>query len=245
MKTLFHVKNTTGEAWPAFGMARLGAILRYDGVNADVPLYALVKPDDAEGIYVVNGASPLANNTEGTAIHYQNAQYVLVKETEDAGVGVTIGAVVDEWTAGSDDGNGGQFDAVDEKNAANVITVVSKATGTSVTAASVCGCHCLDEGDIIVNGVETTSKWSVRMVAEVFKQTYGKIMFPSGDYVLTYDDTAGVWLLDIGDVLTAVYLSGEDATADMELDGTLTMGFDSYGAPYISLCVEGTVPEEV
>lgn len=244
MKTLFHVKNTTGESWPAFGMARLGPILRYDGVNSDVPLYTLVKPDDADGIYVVNGASPLANNTEGTAIHYQDAQYVLVKSSETASVGITIGAVDGEWTAGSASNNGGQFDATDQKNTANVIPVVSKATGaTAAGGGGECPCVCIENGDAVVNGITTTSRWSIAMKQEKFKSGYGTIIFPAGSYSVVLNEAGDKWELDIGDALTAVYDDGSSATEDTTMDGMLTMEWGPYG-PVVKLCVDGSVPEQ-
>jgi hypothetical protein len=244
MKSLFHVKNTTGEAWPAFAMARLGPILRYDGVNSDVPLYELLKPDAGSGIYVVNGASPIADNTEGTAIHYQDTQYVLVKSSETASVGITIGAVSGEWTAGRAAGNGGQFCATDQKNAANIIPVVSKATGAEAEAgiSGECPCVCIESGDAIVNGITTTSRWSIAMKQETFKSGYGTIIFPAGTYAVVLNEAGTKWELDIGDVLTANYDDGSTATEDTTMDGTLSMEWGAYG-PAVKLCIEGSVPD--
>lgn len=84
------------------------------------------------------------------------------------------------------------------------------------------------------------------MSAEVFKGTYGDITFPAGSYVVFWDVTEEKWVLDIGDVLTAAYHSGNDATADTTMDGTLEMTLvGPYGVPTISLCLDGEVPEEV
>ena len=81
------------------------------------------------------------------------------------------------------------------------------------------------------------------MSEEVFKQEFGNIIFPAGSYALIYNSGSGTWVDDIGDVLTSVYLSGTSATSATTMDGTLTMGFDAYGVPYVTLCVDGTVPE--
>lgn len=120
MKTLFAVRNSTGETWPAFGMARLGAILDHDGRNADLPLYTLLKPDGAVGIYVVNGASALATTKDGTANHYLDAQRVAVASVAVIAIDDNLGAVAGQWEAG----NGGHFLAVDAKNARNIVAVV-------------------------------------------------------------------------------------------------------------------------
>jgi hypothetical protein len=245
MKSLFHVKNTTGEAWPAFAMGRLGSITRYDGPNADVPLYTLVKPDGAEGIYVVNGASPLANNAEGTGIYYLNAQHVLVKADEVADVGTSIGAIEGEWTAGSGSGNGAQFDATDEKNALNVIPVVAKSNGSGSSGSGgtgSCPCTCIEHGDAVVNGIVTSSRWSITMNQEVFPGEFGDIILPAGEYTVVLNTESTEWRLDIGDALTALYLDGSSATEDTTMDGTLKMIWGPYG-PVVTLCVDGAVPD--
>jgi hypothetical protein len=245
MKTLFHVKNTTGETWPAYAMARLGAVTRYDGVNADVPLYTLMKPDGDEGIYVVNGGAPLPNNKEGTAIHYLDAQFVLVKTSETASVGTSIGALSGEWTAGSDDENGAQFDATDTKNAQHIIPVVAKSTGGGSSDSSgtgSCPCTCIADGSAIVNGMETASTWSIEMNAETFEGEFGDILFPAGTYDISLNTAGTAWTQDIGNLLTATYLDGSSATADTTMDGTLTMTWGAYG-PVVTLCVDGAVPD--
>lgn len=123
MKTLFSVRNSTGEAWPAFAMARLGALVMRDGVNSDLPLYTLLKPDGQAGVYIVNGASPLASGNEGAGIHYIDAQRVSVKESLVVALDDVIGAVADQWEAGN--GGAANFLVLDEKNEHGVATVVS------------------------------------------------------------------------------------------------------------------------
>jgi hypothetical protein len=244
MKTYFAVKNETGETWPAYGMARLGAVLQYDGVNSDVPLYTLVKPDGAAGIYIVNGVGPLATATEGTGIQYLDAQYVAVGADEDAGVGGTVGAIAGQWTAGSGDGNGSQFTTVDIKNDDDIAPVIAIASGGSgSTGSAVCPCNCLGIGDVVVNGIETTSRWSVKLTAQPFHQIYGDIRFPGGTHILTLDSASSTWVKDIGDLLTAEYADGTDATDATTMDGTLTLSLDIGGKPTLKLCVDGEVTE--
>ena len=121
MTTLFAVKNNTSETWPAFGMARLGDVLQYDGVNEDAPLYELKKPDGETGIYVVNGAAPLAATREGTAVYYLDAQFVAVEATSPVAYGMHIGAVRKRWTAAV--GGISQMMATDEKNDLHVVPI--------------------------------------------------------------------------------------------------------------------------
>jgi hypothetical protein len=241
MKTYFAVKNGTGATWPAYGMARLGAVLQYDGVNNDVPLYTLVKPDGAAGIYIVNGVGPLENTKEGTGIHYQDAQYVAVEAAEAAGVGVTIGAVGGQWTAGSIAGNGSQFTAVDAKNDNKIIPVTARATSSAAAVSGDCPCVCIENGDAVVNGITTTSRWSIAMKQETFKSGYGTIFFPAGSYAVILNNAGTIWELDIGDVLAAKYNDGTSATADTTMDGTLSMEWGTSG-PVVKLCVDGAVP---
>ena len=113
MRTMFAVKNQTGETWPAYGMGRLGGILQRDGANADLPLYNLMKPDGRRGIYVVNGAGELASGREGTAVYCQHAQFVFCGG-EGVEAHALIGAVSGQWYASEIGAS--QFRAVDDKS---------------------------------------------------------------------------------------------------------------------------------
>jgi hypothetical protein len=244
MTTLFSVKNDTGETWPAYGLARLGAVLSYDGVNSDVPLYELLKPDGEDGIYVVNGASPLEDEDEGSGIHYLYAGYVFVDD-EVVGVSDVIGAVADKWN-GVVDSPLAQFRCTDEKNGdTDIAPVIPLSSGGGSSSSTTCPCVCLDRGDVFVNDIETTSRWSVAMTTQTFHQIYGDIIFPGGTHILVLDPEEGTWSKDIGDILTARYPDDSDATEDTTMDGTLTMSFDEDGKPIVSLCVDGEVPELV
>lgn len=113
--------------------------------------------------------------------------------------------------------------------------------GTTTTSSSGCGCTCIDNGDIEVNSIITSSKWSVTVPKVTVDQTYGRITLPSGTYVIEYDSGSNTWILDVGDQLTATYNDGTDATADATLDGTITMSWGTSAAS-ISVCIDGTVP---
>lgn len=114
--------------------------------------------------------------------------------------------------------------------------------GGSTTTTSGCACTCIDDGDIEVNGIITTSQWRVIMPTTEFRGTYGTIVFPGGTYVIIYDSGSETWVLDIGDYLTAEYNDHTDATADTTMDGEITMTWDGSEAE-VKLCVDGDVPE--
>jgi hypothetical protein len=114
--------------------------------------------------------------------------------------------------------------------------------GGSSGGAGSCPCDCIDEGDAIVNGMVTSSRWSIKMKQEIFRGEFGDIIFPGGGYTVVLNDDMTEWTLDIGDVLTAVYIDGSSATAETTMDGTLTMSWGPYG-PKVELCVDGTVPD--
>jgi hypothetical protein len=105
-----------------------------------------------------------------------------------------------------------------------------------------CPCVCIENGDAVVNGITTTSRWSIAMKQEKFKSGYGTIIFPAGSYSVVLNDAGNKWELDIGDVLTATYNDGSSATEDTTMDGTLSMEWGTYG-PVVKLCVDGSVPE--
>lgn len=236
----YNVKNQTGETWPAYGVARLGDVLLYDGVNSDVPLYDLKKPDGNDGIYIVNGSVDIATGTEGTAIHYSIAEYVFV-DSETVAVGDIVGAKSGQWSAAKSANQ--DFRCTDSKNTTTKIApVVALSSGGGSSSSSGCPCTCISAGDIIVNGVETSSKWTVPMTEQAFSQTNGWIIFPAGSYTIVWDTGTSTWTLDIGSYLTSFYNNGTSATSATTMDGTLTMEWIIGSAPTLKLCVTGTVP---
>ena len=116
-----------------------------------------------------------------------------------------------------------------------------RGTNAGTSSSGSCACTCIDDGDIEVDTIITTSVWTVAMSAVRFVQTNGTITFPAGTYTITWDSGSSTWTLDIGSVLTAAYNDASDATADTTMDGTLTMSWTG-GVAEINLCVTGTIP---
>lgn len=130
----------------------------------------------------------------------------------------------------------------DAQRGAYIPLAASSSSSTGGSAGN-CPCVCIEEGDIEVQDIITTSEWSVVMPAVRFRQTNGIILFPAGTYTLTYEESSGTWTLDIGDDLVASYNDGESATPDSTLDGTLTMSWGGSTAE-VNLCVDGTIPDQ-
>ena len=120
-------------------------------------------------------------------------------------------------------------------------TIEAGGGGTGGGTVGSCQCTCIEDGDIEVESIITTSVWTVVMSQVRFVQTNGTITFPAGTYTITWDSGSSTWTLDIGSYLTAAYNDASDATADTTMDGTLTMSWTG-GVAEINLCVTGTIP---
>lgn len=202
MKTLFGVRNSTGETWPAYAMARLGPVLVRDGVNSDLPVYTLVKPDGADGVYVVNGASPLgftSPNNEGTATHYLDAQRVLVSSGLTVAIGDTIGAVSGQWEAGL----GWHFNALDAKNSRNVVTVTNYRNEPfwAVNIGS-CAAPSLSVSSGVITGFTTGTAALLKGFLEV---TSGRATYTRADDGGTIADGTMIQLMFVSGKLSSVY----------------------------------------
>ena len=238
----FNIKNQTGETWPAYGMAKLGDVLSYDGPNDDVPLYDLKKPDGQQGIYVVNSAAEVADGEEGTAIHYSIAEYVFVDDTVVT-VGTAIGAVADEWFASDSDANLGQFYAVDTKNNAIAPVIPIAAGAVASDGSGVCPCECIDNGDMEHDGIETSSKFTCVLPSVSVDHPNGKINFPGRTVTVVYDVGLEYWELEIGDDLTAINNDDADVTSLATLSGVAKFyltGEDN--KTKFQLCITGDMP---
>ena len=238
----FNVKNQTGETWPAYGLARLGEVLSYDGPNEDVPLYDLIKPDGADGIYIVNGSAEVEDGDEATAIHYSIAEYVFVDDTIVT-VGTAIGAIPDEWYASDSDANKGQFYSVDTKNNAIAPVIPIAAGAVASDGSGVCPCECIDNGDMEHDGIETSSKFTVTLPSVAVNHPNGKVNFPGREVTVVYDLGLEYWELDIGDDLTAINNDDDDVTSSSTLSGVAKFyltGED--GKTKFQLCITGDIP---
>lgn len=236
----FSFQNKSGQLFPAYGCGRLKSILSTDTASTN-PVYELVKPDGEEGLYVVNGPSNVENNGFGVAVGLQDAVLVLVDDGSFASApefGEICGPEEDRWAATT---LGVGLRATGER-VNKIVPVTSVPSSSGGTTTESCPCTCLSHGDMLIAGIETTSRWTIKMGAEVFRQANGYISFPAGEYGVIWNVGAGKWLLDIGSLLSSSYLDGSDATAATTMDGELTMEWDGYGSPQVKLCVTGTVP---
>ena len=121
-----------------------------------------------------------------------------------------------------------------------------QAGGSGGGAASdcCCPCTCIDEGDIEVDGLETTSRWAVALneIREV--QANGSLILPAGTYYLDWSAGPAYWIDDVSAAMTAVYTSGNDATGATTMTGTLILRKSDGGYTTLKLTFTGTVPVE-
>lgn len=239
---IIKVKNTSGAA------RRLGEILRISGkaietVTDENKWLLGVEPTD-DGYFGILKEPAVSNGL--ASLQVSGCCMALVDITDEAHTRATSAA--GDYVLQS--GDEGPIEILYAASGTGEKTCVvrfagSGAAGGGGTSTDPCPCNCVDQGDAIVNEIETTLRFTIKMTkAEVFNQEFGSITLPAGDYMVTLDTMTDIWSLDVGDDLTAKYTSGADATADTTMDGELTMGFDDDGIPYVKLCVDGEVPEE-
>jgi len=124
-----------------------------------------------------------------------------------------------------------------------VVRFAGGSGGSASEGNAPCPCECLETGDILVNGIATTSRWRVTLPIVTFEQANGGIRLAAGSYLVEWDAGLSLWVLDIGDSLTAFYNDGSDATADTTMDGEITLEWASLSdQPELKVCVTGTVP---
>jgi hypothetical protein len=118
-----------------------------------------------------------------------------------------------------------------------------QSTQVSTGSSSDCPCNCIETPNLWVNGVGTTTQWVASVTKEKkWKGENGYISLPAGSYTLTWSAIRSLWVLDIGDLLTARYWDGTNATSDTTMDGEIRMGWTAGAAPYLEICVTGSVP---
>ncbi len=122
------------------------------------------------------------------------------------------------------------------------------ASGGSNSPGDECPCFCVENGDLILNGTDVALQYTVSLPELIWKQQYGTIKLPAGDYTLTWNPGRQLWVLDIGDLLIATFNDGSDATNLTTMDGEITLSFPAGTADCcidseLDVCVDGTVPQ--
>ena len=122
------------------------------------------------------------------------------------------------------------------------------ASGGTNSPGDECGCECIENGDLILNGTDVALQYIVSLPELIWKQQYGTIKLPAGDYTLTWNPGRQLWVLDIGDLLIATFNDGSDATNLTTMDGEITLSFPAGTADCcidseLDVCVDGTVPQ--
>jgi hypothetical protein len=112
-----------------------------------------------------------------------------------------------------------------------------------------CGCDCASTGDFYYYENPTVSCWKVYIDETVFKQQYGEIILSPGTYTLCYSSSRDLWVLDIGDFLSAYDSLDNNVTSTTVLDGEMTLQVPTSGTgsccdqSNFSICVTGTIPQ--
>lgn len=129
------------------------------------------------------------------------------------------------------------------RSGAEWVPAPSGGGGSTVSPNSCCGC--IDNGNIIVDSIETSSKMNVSLNDVYLYQSNGYIKLPAGVYELIYSSGSGTWTLDVGDFLVAFYNDGSSATSATTMDATLTFDNAVGGKSQLQLCITGTVGQSV
>lgn len=116
-----------------------------------------------------------------------------------------------------------------------------------------CGCFCIDAGDVEVDGIETTSQFTVILPQVTEVQLNGIIYLPTNRHVLVLNEGSasgsvagdvGNWFKDVSDELVAEYNSGADATTATNPTGNIEFDRSVSGYTKMILSIYGTVPDE-
>lgn len=224
--------NDAGETVPAYGVVEMTAI--------SSGIMTAGKPSGTAGLFYTNGHITVADGVHGESRLWSTPQRVKCSEA-----GLFVGDVVGP-TAGSWEMSTSGTGFVIMVPPSSGVAIVERIGGSGAAAASdcCCGCTCIDEGDIEVDGLETTSRWAVRLneIREV--QANGSLVLPAGDYYLNWSAGDGYWVDDVSAAMTAQYTSGNDATGDVTMTGTLILRKDDGGYTTLKLTFTGTVPAE-
>lgn len=223
--------NESGLTVPAFGVVQLTAITD--------EAYEAVRPTTTEGLFFVNGPVSVAASIRGESYLWSRPQRVKCSEAGLA-VGDVVGPEAGSWEMSSA-GTGFMIMVPPDSG----VAIVERSGGSGGAAATdcCCPCTCIDEGDIDVDGVETSSRWAVPIPAEVEEvQANGSLVLPAATHYLDWDGT--VWKKTVTSEMTAKYTSGADATGDTTMTGVLTLRKNDGGFTTLKLVFTGTVPPE-
>ena len=123
--------------------------------------------------------------------------------------------------------------------------------GGQNSPSDVCPCFCIEEGNLSVNGVETVVQYTVTLGALEWKYEHGTINLSAGQYIVTWVPSRQLWVLDIGENLTASFNDGTSATNLTTMDGEITLSFPASPAgtgdccidAELNVCVDGIIPQ--
>lgn len=254
----YNCKNTSGEEMPAFGIGKLKIAGSRTGMSNAIR-FEIGKPDGEDGIFVVNGPVPLADDGVRSMIPWDRASAVLVASTDTVALNTVVGPVADSWACST---SGTGYVCQDAKESDDVAPVhyvpaVSPSSGGSGDCG--CGCVCADGWDVVLSdGTKTTKYMRWTVVADIeINVTNGHIWLPAGNYDLEYEaDTNAVWSLDISASLLARYTDVVDSeTGEITRGDTVSVGvtksgsvtlyrFDPSDSEFTKLVLEmtGTIP---
>lgn len=224
--------NESGLTVPAFGVVQLTAITD--------EAYEAVQPATTAGLFFVNGPVSVAASIRGESFLWTRPQRVKCSETGLA-VGDIVGPVAGSWemsTAGT-----GFMIMVPPSSGVAIVERTGGSGGGAAEGDCCCPCTCIEEGDITVDGVETTSRWAVTFSLDIEEvQANGSLVLPAATHYLDWDGAN--WVKTVTSEMTAKYTSGTDATGDTTMTGVLTLRKNESGKTTLKLVFTGTVPPE-
>lgn len=119
-----------------------------------------------------------------------------------------------------------------------------------------CECISIDTGDIVVDGIETTSRWKANITYPVrWKQEHGTVIINVGEYILEWDAVNSYWIYEFTEAdMGAEFLSGDDASSFVELGGgsgpdpditaNIIMRRNDSGYTTVKITITGDIPEQ-
>lgn len=237
-----HFVNKSGETMPARACGKLQTVQSARDPLGN-PRFEVIKPDSSSGPWIVNGDCPVPHNGAGMGFLLKDATKVLAKAQEgesDLALGDKIGPTEGIWEATRD--GQGLIVLDDADHAGNATVFAQPAVDAVAGSIGSCGCYCIEQGDINVSGIETTSEWGVLIGPVTVEVPNGRVTLPYGNYYMRWDNADGYWSDDVGSVLTAEYSDGTDATGAATLEGLLIFTHNEGGRMRVKLQVTATIP---